>query len=252
MQKVSNINMDKKEFAENKLRELGVLTVDMSEAFNRGNVDELLYASDKAIFIRHKGGMHMLWCSDADEGIRALSCAVGCENDNTMHCCIAHGKAALDAINAVTDFTYVEACVQYCRYSRERIPLRGICDIRPLNVSDAPTVVERYHMIHDLAEAQDVIEKGLMYGAEVDGTLAGFIGWHSDGSAGMLEVFPEFRRRGLGVELECFMHNLHIERGWIPYGQVYVSNDASHKLQEKISLDVSQEYIWWTSNKKDN
>ncbi|MFQ7452543.1 MAG: GNAT family N-acetyltransferase [Flavonifractor plautii] len=37
-----------------------------------------------------------------------------------------------------------------------------------------------------------------MLGAFVDGTLAGFAGFHGEGSIGLLEVLPAYRRRGLG------------------------------------------------------
>lgn len=249
--------MDNMDFALGKLRELGALTIDMVEAFNRGNLDKILFASDSAILIKHKAGMHMLWCDDAAEGIRALSCVAKAnamlndstsvdDDENIMHCCIAHGRPALEAVTAATDFFIGEACLQYCRYSKEIIPLRGICAIRPLTTKDAAAVIEHYHMMSDINEAYELIDNELMYGADIDGELVGFIGWHSDGSAGMLEVFPEYRRRGIGVELECFMHNLHVERGWIPYGHVYASNEASHKLQGKLDLTVSSDNIWWT------
>lgn len=255
--------MNKMELALSKLRELGALTVDMVETFNRDNLDKILFMSDNAILIKHKAGMHMIWCDDTAEGIRALSgvttdkvvhsdSSAGVDKaENLMHCCIAHGKSALDAVSSATDFFIGEACLQYCRYSKEIIPLRGICDIRPLTAKDAAAVIEHYHMLSNIDEAHDLIEKKLMYDAEIEGELVGFIGWHSDGSAGMLEVFPEYRRRGIGVELECFMHNLHIERGWIPYGQVYTSNDASRQLQGKLDLTVSSDNIWWTFDNED-
>ena len=41
----------------------------------------------------------------------------------------------------------------------------------------------------------------MFFGAFVDGQLAGFVGEHSEGSMGMLEIFPAYRRRGLGYSL---------------------------------------------------
>ena len=42
-----------------------------------------------------------------------------------------------------------------------------------------------------------------MTGAFLDGVLAGLIGIHEEGSIGMLEVLPAYRRRGLGYALEA-------------------------------------------------
>lgn len=40
-----------------------------------------------------------------------------------------------------------------------------------------------------------------MFGAEVDGELAGFIGMHTDGSVGMLEVFKNIAGAASAVHL---------------------------------------------------
>lgn len=86
---------------------------------------------------------------------------------------------------------------------------------------------------------------GAIFGAFIEGKLAGFIGEHIEGSLGMLEVFEEYRRKGIAAELESYMINLHLSRGHLPYGDVIVGNEASMKLQRKLGLKVSKEIYCW-------
>lgn len=55
-----------------------------------------------------------------------------------------------------------------------------------------------------------------MTGAFLDGVLAGFIGIHEEGSIGMLEVLPAYRRRSLGYALEAGAIRPRTEGGRYP------------------------------------
>lgn len=97
----------------------------------------------------------------------------------------------------------------------------------------------------DSAYLRERMEKGWIFGAFVEGTLAGFIGMHTEGSIGFLTVFPEYRRRGIGTALETFLINEMLERGFTPYGQTEEGNTASHRLQETLGLCFSKEMVYW-------
>ena len=99
--------------------------------------------------------------------------------------------------------------------------------------------------------AQGSIEKGDVLAAYRDGEIAGFIGFHGDGSGGMLEVLPKFRRLGIGSALEIALHNLALSRGWTPYGQIYTTNNASRKLQERLGMVVSDNELFWMYEERD-
>lgn len=240
-------SMEKKAIAV--LDPLGALTIDMQEAIRRGNA-ELIYVDDGAVFLRHSCGVFMLWCADVPSGERALEeqrkrLAQGAEDEYLgMFLCVAHGEAAKQAVLGKTKLVTETPCIQFCRLSKEKLPMKNIGRIRQLDMGDLEVVNAHY----DMGEGHNerAISAGLVYGLEIEGKLAGFIGMHPEGSVGMLEVFPEYRRMGLGTELESFMHNLHIERGWIPYGHVYTDNAASLEMQAKFGLTRSDELIWWT------
>ena len=84
-----------------------------------------------------------------------------------------------------------------------------------------------------------------LYGAFLDGKLAGFVGTHDEGSIGALTVVPEFRRRGLGTYLECLAIRKALERGDLPFGQVAPGNGASLALQRSLGMTISREMVCW-------
>lgn len=246
--KHSIFNMKTVSQAMHMLNSLGTLTVDMHEAFVRGNVSTLFYCSDEAILIQHNCGIYMLWAANKEAGLTALRYA----NDD-MDCCVAHGKASLDAVSEFKpSFTIDPPCLQYCLATRAIRSLSGIANIRPLRVNEAEFVVEHYAMENDAEHVRNLIRDGKMFGAEVNGELAAFIGFHRDGSSGMLEVMPEFRRKGIGTELETFFQNYQLEKGWMPYGHVYLTNTASLKMQSKLGLAVSADCIWWVFDERED
>ncbi|MCM1189349.1 MAG: GNAT family N-acetyltransferase [bacterium] len=134
-------------------------------------------------------------------------------------------------------------CSQYLYTARE--PLRvKFPGIRRLEEADAPYVTERYDV-----EPEDYIRErirnGMMYGAFAEGRQIGFIGVHKEGSIGMLYVEEAFRRQGVAAALVAYCVNRHLEKGWIPYGQVKEGNLASERLQEKLGFYKASETICW-------
>ncbi|MBQ9958832.1 MAG: GNAT family N-acetyltransferase [Oscillospiraceae bacterium] len=89
------------------------------------------------------------------------------------------------------------------------------------------------------------MEAGLLWAAADGEKLMGFIGVHSDGSMGMLEVLPAYRRRGLGYQLEAFAIAEQLRRGWTPYCHVMQGNTASEALQQKLGLTKAQNPAHW-------
>lgn len=117
-------------------------------------------------------------------------------------------------------------------------------DIRQLGAEYVKTITEIYGK-HDEQYISYLVRQGLMYGIFADGVLAGFIGKHSEGSIGLLEILPEYRRRGFAEALEKRYVNMELEKGNVPYGQVFVTNEISRRLQEKLGMEFSEKTICW-------
>lgn len=108
--------------------------------------------------------------------------------------------------------------------------------IAPLG-ADAADVVDAHYDLLSRAGIEDHLERGWIRGGfAADGTLVGFIGEHDEASMGMLEVFPEARRRGFAQALEAALIGELLAAGRTPYCHVAPDNEASRALQQKLGL----------------
>ena len=139
---------------------------------------------------------------------------------------------------------------QICRQSAWLAPQPPVVpsfdgELRWLDRSWAVWTEEHYsHSFGGVSYMEDAIDRGML-GAFVDGQPAGFIATHIEGSMGMLEVLPEYRRRGIGEALLLAMTASCLERGIYPYGQVWADNAPSLALQRKVGMTLSEELLFW-------
>lgn len=142
-------------------------------------------------------------------------------------------------------FTGVQFCSQWV-YRRQEPPVCPPCDIRALTLSELDIAYAHYHPEDDnRAYLRARIEAGRMWGIYVGNVLAGFIGTHSEGSMGILEIFPEYRRRGYGAQMERFLIGELLSLGQIPYGHVVDGNTASLGLQASLGMERCQLPAIW-------
>ena len=71
------------------------------------------------------------------------------------------------------------------------------------------------------------------------------MGRHREGSVGLLNVFPQYRRRGYGQRLETFILNRVVAAGERPYCQIFEGNEASLALQAKLGWLLAEKPICW-------
>lgn len=121
-------------------------------------------------------------------------------------------------------------------------------EIKRLATTLAGTVLEHYHNPgggYTVERLSEIMREKGVFGAICGGVLAGFIGRHSDGNMGMLEVFEGYRNRGIGSALERFLINYVMTFGRVPLCDVFTDNDASMKLQRSLGLTESSGYTFW-------
>lgn len=166
---------------------------------------------------------------------------------------LAHQPDFIPKIFEMTGEMRTLPCWQVC-YRKEEPPkapeLPGV-EFKDLDASWLDFVVENYsHSGGDSEYIAERIEEG-MIGAFVDGCCAGFIGCHGEGSMGLLEVLPEYRRRGIGEALEARMINRKLEHGRIPYDHVVVGNEKSKALQNKLGMSFARGVVTWLFKNED-
>lgn len=185
------------------------------------------------------------------------------KNDKLNICCAAGTTTAapelrtsmltLTADPGVMETLMAEGCYQEVMTCAQAIYLKkeplsverpGV-SVRPLTMADLDFVLENYHNPGAYAShIRGRIEEGML-GGIIDGQLAGFAGIHQEGAMGMLEVLPQFRRRGLAEVLEAAVINQQLERGRLPYCHVKVGNTASEALQRKLGLTFDSRLVYW-------
>ncbi|MEM5769829.1 MAG: GNAT family N-acetyltransferase, partial [Bacillota bacterium] len=119
--------------------------------------------------------------------------------------------------------------------------------LRVLEPEHLEFVLTQYSHPTDRAYVASRIAEGML-GAYVDGRLAGFIGTHAEGTMGMLEVLPEYRRMGLAYTLEAALIGRQLARGYVPHAQIVCDNTPSLRLQEKLGMTFSEQPLVWLFN----
>lgn len=212
--------------------------MDMSEALKRGQ-GQVVYAQGNTVLMQEKdeAGFYRLTTDSADHGLAAFA------GQPAPFLVVMRGNG-VEEIAQKLEFSLDKPCCQGAYLGTEKLDwhLEGL-EIGVMQAEEIPLAEKVYEAgdyIRELAEKQQV------FSARLNGAFAGFIGFHGDGSTGLLEVLPEFRRRGIGQCLEKYMVNLCLERGWTNYGHIYTDNAASFALQESLGLTVDREHVlYW-------
>ena len=222
------------------------IRIDMIEAIRRGSA-KILYAEPDAVLLTKADRFCLLVSDTIEAGERALKTV-----PEGIRLFVAHNEASRDAVfRTFPNVNHASACWQAYYPGTEPIPVPDVCEIKPFPREQVPFMMSIYDPDGHPERYYESVDRGDVLAAYADGELAGFIGFHGDGSGGMLEVLPKFRRRGIGSALEIALHNLALSRGWTPYGQIYTTNDASRKLQQSLGMVVSDNELYWMYEDRD-
>jgi len=141
----------------------------------------------------------------------------------------------------------IKICYQAV-YEGEKKVLPYDYEIVQLDESYLRFVRDTYHTFGDDEYILDRIRCGEIYGAfNKTGKIMGFMGHHDDGLLGMLEVLPEFRRKGVATQLMTYLINKDIEDGYIPFSQIYITNEVSKALHRKMGFTLSRTPVYWNN-----
>jgi GNAT superfamily N-acetyltransferase len=222
------------------LQENFILHAGIIQVLRRGTA-EVLEESPGGIFLRDTvSDTYMLTSRDAAEGIGWLK----------RHESRGYPLLALFQ-REITEFAgaryglpmYLD-CIQAV-YDRPEPPkLQGSLSIRTASEADFQLVCDHYDLL-DTGSIMENIRRGHVFIGEAGGAAVGFVGQHSEGSMGMLEILPEHRGRGYGTELEGWLIRWTLEQGLIPFCQVEYTNEKSLGLQKKLGLTLSHEHMYW-------
>lgn len=136
-------------------------------------------------------------------------------------------------------------CFQEVYTKNNKIALLEDYRIQLLQRDDISLITKYYKEVDDIEYIQRIVDNQHMWGIFEEEQLAGFIGIHLEGSMGLLEILPDYRRKGYGEALESFLINWYLDSDLVPYCQVIEGNEASLKLQRKLGLKKSEILSYW-------
>ena len=105
--------------------------------------------------------------------------------------------------------------------------------------------VHSHYRLSDGRYVASRLKAGALIGLEVNGSLVGFTGRHTEGSMGMLEVDEAHRRKGYGELLERVLIRNVLQDGGIPFCHIIDGNTKSMLLQHKLGLKEAEHPVYW-------
>ena len=213
---------------------------DMLLPIRRGSADILAAGPEGVLLYETIGEVHMLAATGEAEALRLL------DMPERPALLAIHSETA--AHKAAQRFGLgIHLTVHQAVWTQEApppLPETGL-DIRLLDSSWAERVNELYSHDMGLDYMEARLVRGELWGAFEGEALAGFIGRHAEGSMGMLEVLPDFRRRGIGRALAAFLIGETLKKGLTPFSQFQLTNHASRQLNQSLGMHICPEIIYW-------
>lgn len=231
--------MDALQKAREYLERDSLLYMDMLGPLDRGMVEVVSLREDGLLLYNGPGEAFML-AADSLEAGKAL-----CAGVEAMEIATAHDGETGAFLRDQYHLPDLRGCTQAAYLEKEPLPVPPGFEIRPLGEEFFSLILENYHSFTDPEYIHKRIAAGVMYGAFQKGELLGFIGMHAEGSVGMLEVLPQHRRKGAATALMAFMTGFCLERGWVPFSQIFHGNEASLALHRRLGWALSQRPLYW-------
>lgn len=245
------IYSNKQEWIHRLLKKGKILYIDTIENLRRGR-GEISYASNEGMIVCDKAAkLYMISVfGEENEQNKAQELVARLPKTAAGWQFIVHQKCLLDPLRKRFSIGAETPMRQTVYTEKVSLPVAKNIQFQPLGLEYMEEVMGHYHMVPDRAYIEERLRTGNIYGAFIEGELAGFAGVHQEGSLGILEVYENYRRQGIGRALEAFMINRHLSMGYTPYGEVVVDNEASLGLQKKMGLYLSKEVLYWVTTKK--
>lgn len=216
-----------------------LLHISMTEPLRLGNAQVLKVSPHGVLLNVLPENIPMLSADTLEAGMTML------EDIHDTDLIVVHQEFLIDPVKQKYGLTGAHICDQAVYTRKEPLPIPKDADIRLLDDSYCEIMAAHYRLSNDPEYMRELIKSGVMHGIFVEDNLAGFIGMHSEGSIGLLEIFPEYQKRGLGTILQKYMINFILAKGGVPFGQVIVGNKESMGLQHKLGMEIARGKVTW-------
>ena len=220
----------------------GEAALPMVECLRRGRC-EVLLAEEGAIVVEVEGPVRLVMGPSRKALRRALE-ALGTDARVTMVC----GGRSLARDVAWATGGHARKChVVSWPQGKPAPEVDPSLDIRVLTSAYAEAVRRAYEHPEYFSpgELERALDAGAFLGAFEENRLVGFVGEHAEGCMGALEVLEGHRRKGWGSALAKAKIAQLIERGAVPWAEVWPDNAASLALERSLGLVVRPADEFW-------
>lgn len=219
-----------------------LLNIDMLEAIKRNDAEIVQCTPEGVLLYLPAARLFSVSARSAEVTLEMMAGG----DTGRIDTLLLHRHDQLAALQEAYPFDAVLTCHQAAYLDAQPLPEPSPnYPIRQLGPAYLDFVLQHYSLPTDAEYIQERLNAGMIYGAFVNDSIAGFIGTHQEGSIGMLEVLPGYRRVGVGVALQTFLTNHFVASGLVPFGQVTQRNKASLELQKKLGYQVSRQKVVW-------
>lgn len=218
-----------------------LLHMDMLESIRCGNA-ELLEVSEEGVLLYNPAcGAYMMSAACPAAADRMI------DSFKEPPIIVAHQSFYLDDLETKFGKKPNLICFQAVYLKKEPPPAADAgFVIKKLDESHRGFIMLHYSHADEVEDyLVERLRAGVVYGGYLQGQLVGFIGSHPEGSIGLLEVLPQFQRRGVARVLETFYIKLILQEGRTPFAQIEPGNTASFELHRKLGFGFSAQKIYW-------
>lgn len=106
-------------------------------------------------------------------------------------------------------------------------------------------ITDNYSLHYSKKDVEKLFKTRFMLGLYDNGKLAGFIGMHEERSIGLLEVLPDYRKKGYGTMLIKACVKEFNKKGYYPFCHIIPENYKSIALHEKLNCKTYEEVVFW-------
>lgn len=233
---------EKQHWIQKLLKKGKILYMDTIESLKRGR-GEIIYASDKGILVCDRFAKVYFISAFGDIYAKEVVEHIPEQSEGWQY--VVHQSALLEPLKERFSIGEIIPMRQVVHTQKVTLPVPKNIGFQQLGAEYLDEILAHYKEVSDKEYLRERLQSGSIYGAFMEDRLVGFAGVHQEGSLGMLEVYEEYRRRGVGRALEAYMINQQLALGYTPYANVKTENDASTELQHKLKLCVSKEVLYW-------
>lgn len=227
-----------KQKAINYLNKNILLNIGILEPIRKGCA-KIIYAENNGVLIfETESQSYMLSVDTFEIGKKLLDSITDC------NLIAIHQSFMVNYVEKKYDFLNKLECYQAVYLENEILLENSMLKIKELTYKEKAIINEHYKSLTN-DELNKLLDKKNILGGYINNRLIGFIGNHLEGSMGILEVFPEFRRKGYAYILESYLIKSMLDKGLVPFAQIEVSNIKSIELHKKLNFDISKESLFW-------